>query len=159
MEEEIEIRYESIKESEEIKKSFPKKCCSFMSNFNKEKDLSDYNSNIKHNQISVIEKYGVLYFFNEEGIYFLDNSKMKELINDYKDLSYSELFHLKCKNIFKIFTVEEDGKTYLIICTKKVQDNIDSNNILIYIDIDNLIVKINHQKIIYDKNLLAPIEE
>ena len=159
MEEEIEIGYESIKESEEIKKSFPKKCCSFMSNFNKEKDLSDYNSNIKHNQISVIEKYGVLYFFNEEGIYFLDNSKMKELINDYKDLSYSELFHLKCKNIFKIFTVEEDGKTYLIICTKKVQDNIDSNNILIYIDIDNLIVKINHQKIIYDKNLLAPIEK
>jgi hypothetical protein len=152
------IKYEEIKEAENIKKTFPKKCCSFMSNFNKEKDLSADNSNIKYNQISVIEKYGILYFFNEEGVYFLDNSKMKELITDYKDLSYSELFYLKCYNIYKIFSLEEGEKAFLVICTQKDPNNKDSNSFLIYIDIEELIEKINNQKIIYDKKMMAEIE-
>ena len=151
-----EKEYEEIKLSN-IKKSFRKKCCSYMSNFNKERDLSQDNSNIKCNQINVIEKYGILYFFNEEGIYFLDNSKMKVLLELNKDISYSDLFFLKCKNIFKVESLEEDIKTFLVICTKK--DTEDSQSFIIYIDIEEFIEKINKQKNIYDTKIIEIIEK
>ena len=99
----IQKKYKKIKLAEKIKRTFPKKSISFMSNFNKEKDLIKDNSNLKFNQISIIPKYGLLYFYNESGIYFLDSSKIKELFDDEKDLLFSNLFFLKCKNIYKIF--------------------------------------------------------
>ena len=151
-------KYEKIELSNK-KKSFRKKCCSYMSNFNKERDLSQDNSNIKCNQINVIEKYGILYFFNEDGIYFLDNSKMKVLLELNKDISYSDLFFLKCKNIFKVVSLEDGVKTFLIICTKKDPDVEDSQSFIIYIDIEEFIEKINKQKNIYDTKIIEIIEK
>ena len=142
MEEENIDKYAKI-ENSELKRDIFKKGFSYMSKFSQDKDLSQDNSNLKFNQINTIPKYGLIYFYNESGIYFLDNSKIKEFFED-KDLSLSNLFFLKCQNIFKIFTIEENDKIYSIICIK------NENSFLIYIDLEKIIEKINIQKIIYD---------
>ena len=131
MEEENIDKYAKIGNSE-LKRDIFKKGFSYMSKFSQDKDLSQDNSNLKFNQINTIPKYGLIYFYNESGIYFLDNSKIKEFFED-KDLSLSNLFFLKCQNIFKIFTIEENEKIYLIICIK------NENSFLIYIDMEKII--------------------
>ena len=151
-----EKKYEKIKTSD-IKRFYPKKCSSTMKRFCENKNISENNSKIKFNQLSVIDKYGVLYFFNESGIYFLDNSKMKELFEEKKDLSFSNLFFLKCKNIYKLFLIEENGKTYLIICVKKFKN--EENSFLIYIDFENIIEELDKQKNIYDTKIIEDLEK
>ena len=138
-------------------KKFEKKSYTFMENFLKNKNLVQDNSHLKFNQINSIEKYGLIYFYDEYGIYFLDNTKIKELFRKNINLVNYYLFFLKCKNIFKIFTIEENQKTFLIICTKK--DENYSHSFLIYIDIDNFIEKAKNQKEIYDIKIMKNLEE
>jgi hypothetical protein len=138
-------------------KKFEKKSYTFMENFLKNKDLVQDNSHLKFNQINSIEKYGLIYFYDEYGIYFLDNTKIKELFRKNINLVNYYLFFLKCKNIFKIFTIEENQKTFLIICTKK--DENYSHSFLIYIDIENFIEKAKNQKAIYDIKIMEDLEE
>ena len=157
--EENQEKYKKIEMAKKIKKSFPKKAISYMSTFNNDKDLSNDNSNLKYNQISTIPKYGLLYFYNETGIYFLDNSKIKELFDDKKDLSLSNLFFLKCKNIYKIFSIEENDNAYLIICIQKDEKDENSNSFLIYINIENLIKKLSKENNIYNIKILEELEQ
>ena len=149
--------YGRFKKDDSGMKKFEKKSYTFMENFIKNKDLVQDNSNLKFNQLNSIDKYGLIYFYDEYGIYFLDNSKMKQLFKKNINLVNYYLFFLKCKNIFKIFTIEENQKTFLIICTKK--DENYSHSFLIYIDIDNLIDKSERQKAIYDIKIMKELEE
>ena len=137
---------ENFKTDDSEMRKFKSKVCSFMLNFSKDKDLVQDNSNLKYNQLNTIDKYGLIYFYNESGIYFLDNSKINLLFRANTDLSLSDLFFLKYKNIYKTFKIEEDSKIFLIICTKKEKNNENSNSFkeknnensnsfLIYIDI------------------------
>ena len=152
-------KYEKIgKDDEIVPKKYKNLNTTFMTKFNKGKDIVQDNSNLKYNQISVIEKYGLFYFYNESGIYFIDNSKLRILkVEENKDISYSDLFFLKCDNIFSVFQLEvkEQEKLYLIICTKNPYEN----SFLIYICIDTLIEAINNQENIYDINIIKKIEE
>ena len=125
------VKYEKIKNDKSIlPKKYIKLNQNFMSNFNKGKDITQDESNLKYNQINVIEKYGLFYFYKETGIYFIDNKKLKCLkLDENKDISYTDLFFLKCENIYDIFTIEQEEKIYLIICTK----NLKQYSFLIYI--------------------------
>ena len=139
--------------------SFPKKCVSYMTKFNEDKDLANDNSNIKFKQINNIPKYGIIYFYNESGIYFLDNSNIKELFEDKNDLYFSNLFFLKCKNIFKVLSIEDKDKVYLIIIIKRDEKEENSNSLIIYIDLENLIDKIRNQKKIYNTKIIEELEK
>ena len=152
-------QYENFKTDDSEMRKFKSKVCSFMLNFSKDKDLAQDNSNLKYNQLNTIDKYGLIYFYNESGIYFLDNSKINLLFRANTDLSLSDLFFLKFKNIYKTFKIEEDSKIFLIICTKKEKNNENSNSFLIYIDIAKFIEKINSQKRIYDVTIIKDLEE
>ena len=138
-------------------KKFEKKNYTFMENFIKNKDLVQDNSHLKFNQINSIDKYGLIYFYDEYGIYFLDNTKIQQLFKKNINLVNYYLFFLKCKNIFKIFTIEENQKIFLIICTKK--DENYPHSFLIYIDMDNFIQKAKNQKAIYDIKIMEELEE
>jgi len=138
-------------------KKFEKKNYTFMEYFIKNKDLVQDNSNLKFNQINAIDKYGLIYFYDENGIYFLDNTKIQQLFKKNINLVNYYLFFLKCKNIFKIFTIEENERIFLIICTKK--DENYSHSFLIYIDMDNFIQKATNQKAIYDIKIMEELEE
>ena len=129
----------------------------FMTNFNKGKDIQLDNSNLKYNQMNTIDKYGLIYFYNESGIYFMDNSKLKHLkVYENKDISYTDLFFIKCENIFNIFLLpEKDEKIYLIICTKNIPDN----SFLFFIAIENLIKEINKQNNIYNIQIIKNLED
>ena len=146
-------------EPSDLKRMYIKKCNSTMKKFCDNKDISQNNSNIKFNQLNVIEKYGILYFYNDSGIYFLDNSKMQKLFENTKDISLSDLFFLKCQNIFKIFLIDEgeNTSTYLVLCVKKFQN--EENSFLIYIDIENIIEKLSKQINIYDIEKIEKLEE
>ena len=138
-------------------KKFEKKNYTFMENFIKNKDLVQDNSHLKFNQINSIDKYGLIYFYDEYGIYFLDNTKIQQLFKKNINLVNYYLFFLKCKNIFKIFTIEENQKVFLIICTKK--DENYPHSFLIYIDMENFIEKAKNQKAIYDIKIMEELEE
>ena len=118
-------KYEQIQEDKNtVAKEYPKLNTLFMTNFSKGKDIIQDNSELKYNQANVIEKYGLFYFYNESGIYFIDNSNLKILKkNENKDLSYTDLFFLKCDNIFNILLLEQKEDIYLIIITKNELDN------------------------------------
>jgi len=152
-----DILYEKIEGDDSGMKKFEKKSYTFMENFIKNKDLVQDNSNLRFNQLNSIDKYGLIYFYDENGIYFLDNTKLKELFKKNINLVNYYLFFLKCKNIFKIFTTEENQKIFLIICIKK--DENYSHSFLIYIDMDNLIEKAKNQKAIYDIKIMEALEE
>ena len=156
---EKEIHYEKIKEDRDlVNKKYKYLNSTFMSNFNKGKDITQDNSNLKYNQINAIDKYGLFYFYNESGIYFISNSHLKCLIVDKnKDISYTDLFFLKCENIFNIFLLEqkESEKIYLIICTK----NPEEYSFLIYISVKELIEAMNKQKDIYDIKIIKNLED
>ena len=151
--------YEKIgKDGSIVHKKYKKINTTFMTNFNKGKDIVQDNSNLNYNQTGVIEKYGLFYFYNESGIYFIDNTKLRILkVEENKDISYTDLFFLKCENIFNIFQLEEMEKEtiYLIICTK----NPDKNSFLIFISIEKMIKAINNQENIYDVNIIKNLEE
>lgn len=87
-------KYEQIQEDKQtVPKEYQKLNTLFMTNFSKGKDIFQDNSELKYNQSDVIQKYGLFYFYDESGIYFIDNKKLKILINDEnKDLSYTDLF-------------------------------------------------------------------
>ena len=160
MEDEIEqrIEYEKINvDNSVVYKKYRKINTTFMTNFNKGKDITQDNSNLKYNQLNTIDKYGLFYFYNESGIYFIDNSNLKILKKiENKDLSFTDLFFLKCENIFNVFTLTvQSGKIYLIICTK----NPKGYSFLIYISLEKLIEKINVQEKIYDTKKIKDIEE
>ena len=132
MEEEIvQKNYETISEDKTtVTKQYPKLNTLFMTNFAKGKDIFNDNSELKYNQAGVIEKYGLFYFYNESGIYFIDNKKLNILIKkENKDFSYTDLFYLKCDDIFNILQIEHEENIYLIIITK----NPDKYNFIIYI--------------------------
>ena len=151
------VKYEKIKNDKSIlPKKYIKLNQNFMSNFNKGKDITQDESNLKYNQINVIEKYGLFYFYKETGIYFIDNKKLKCLkLDENKDISYTDLFFLKCENIYDIFTIEQEEKIYLIICTK----NLKQYSYLIYISVDKLIEAINNNENIYDLKIIENIKE
>ena len=149
--------YQKIpKDDNIIPKKYHKINTNFMSNFNKGKDIIQDNSMLKYNQVGVIEKYGLLYFYNESGIYFIDNSKLKILkVVENKDISYTDLFFLKCDDVFNVFQIEEKEKIFLIICTK----NNKEYSFLIYISIEKLIEAMNSAEKIYDINIIEKLEE
>ena len=160
MEENIEEnkpKYENIKTDENIiGKKFSKLNLIYMKNFNKGEDITTNNSNIKFNQLNTIDKYGLIYFYNEKGIYFVDNKNIKNfIINENGDIPYNDLFFLKCENIFKIFIYEKDDKIYLIICTKKIKEYC----FMFYLNIENLIEVINKQEKIYNEKIIKELEE
>ena len=156
---EEEIHYEKIKEDRDlVNKKYKYLNSTFMTNYNKGKDIVKDNSNLKYNQINTIDKYGLFYFYNESGIYFISNSHLKCLIiNKNKDISYTDLFFLKCDNIYNVFLLEheESGKIYLIICTK----NPEEYSFLIYISVKELIEAMNKQKDIYDIKIIQNLED
>ena len=160
MEENIEEnkpKYENIKTDENIiGKKFSQLNLIYMKNFNKGEDITTNNSNIKFNQLNTIDKYGLIYFYNEKGIYFVDNKNIKNfIINENGDIPYNDLFFLKCENIFKIFIYEKDDKIYLIICTKKIKEYC----FMFYLNIENLIEVINKQEKIYNEKIIKELEE
>ena len=158
MEEEIvQKNYETISEDKTtVTKQYPKLNTLFMTNFAKGKDIFNDNSELKYNQAGVIEKYGLFYFYNESGIYFIDNKKLNILIKkENKDFSYTDLFYLKCDDIFNILQIEHEENIYLIIITK----NPDKYSFIIYISVTKLIEAINKQKNIYDINIIKNLEE
>jgi len=62
-----------------------------------------YSKNkILFNQLNSIDEYGILYFYDENGIYFFDNNNIKNILTE-KKIENSFLFYLKSfQKIFKI---------------------------------------------------------
>ena len=156
---EEEIHYEKINEDRDlVNKKYKCLNSTFMTNFNKGKDIVQDNSKLKYNQLNTIDKYGIFYFYNDSGIYFLSNSHLKTLIvYKNKDISYTDLFFVKCENIYNVFLLEQEdsGKIYLIICTK----NPEQYSFLIYISVKELIEAMNKQKDIYDIKIIQNLED
>ena len=150
-------KFEKINKDEKLlnKKYYPINN-TFMTNFNKGKDIANDESNLKYNQLNVVDKYGLIYFYNESGIFFLDNSRLKCLkIKENDDLSFTDLFYIKCDNIFNIFQIEKDDDIFLIICTKNREDY----SFLFYISLDKLIESAKKEKNIYDINIIKELEK
>ena len=150
-------KFEKINKDEKLlnKKYYPINN-TFMTNFNKGKDIANDESNLKYNQLNVVDKYGLIYFYNESGIFFLDNSRLKCLkIKENDDLSFTDLFYIKCDNIFNIFQIEKDDDIFLIICTKNREDY----SFLFYMSLDKLIESAKKEKNIYDINIIKELEK
>ena len=122
--EEEKPKFEKIlKDEKHLNRKYSPINNTFMTNFNKGKDILNDNIDLKYNQLGVVEKYGLIYFYNESGIYFMENSKLKYLkIEENKDLSYTNLFYFKCENIFNVFQIENEDNIYLVICTKNLEE-------------------------------------
>ena len=149
--------FEKIKKDEKIlNKKYHPINNTFMSNFNKGKDITNDEYNLKYNQLNTVDKYGLLYFYNESGIYFMDNSRLKYLkIKENEDLSFTNLFFLKCDNIFNVFQIEKDDNVFLIICTK----NREEYSFLFYISLDKLIESAKKEEKIYDIKIIEELEK
>ena len=149
--------FEKIKKDEKIlNKKYAPINNTFMTNFNKGKDITIDEFNLKYNQLNVVDKYGLLYFYNESGIYFIDNSRLKCLkIKENEDLSFTDLFFLKCDNIFNVFQIEKDDDIFLIICTK----NKEKYSFLFYISLDKLIESAKKEESIYDIKIIEDLEK
>ena len=154
---ENEKKFEIIKKDEKhLNKKYSPLNNTFMTNFNKGKDISNDDSNLKYNQINTVDKYGLIYFYNESGIYFMDNSKLKNLkIKENQDLSYTDLFFIKCEKIFNVFQIEKDDNIFLIICTK----NKEEYSFLFYISLDNLIESAKKEQDIYDIKIIEQLDQ
>ena len=155
--EEEKPKFEKIlKDEKHLNRKYSPINNTFMTNFNKGKDILNDNIDLKYNQLGVVEKYGLIYFYNESGIYFMENSKLKYLkIEENKDLSYTNLFYFKCENIFNVFQIENEDNIYLVICTK----NLEEYSFLFYISLEKLIEVAKNQQNIYDINIIKKIEE
>ena len=114
----------------------------------------------------IINKYGILYFYNENGIYFFDNNNIKNILSE-KKIESSFLFYLKSyQNIFKVSLLEiklhekiENNNAnnkipYLVIIIKG-----EKGNYIIYININNLFKEINRQEPINLKDIFNIQEE
>ena len=53
-------------------------------NYNNIDNLNNFKNEILFNQFGTINRYGILYFYNETGIYFFDNSNIKNILTEKK---------------------------------------------------------------------------
>ena len=115
--------------------------------------------NIPFNQIGTIDKYGILYFYDDKGIYFFDSNNIKHLLCESK-IENSFLFYLKSnQSIFKVSVL--NIKTNENISNNNINNNMDylviiikgeKGNFIVYINIDNLFLEISRQEAVNIRN-------
>lgn len=85
----------------------------YIANFNKDVNFEKQNSVIINNQIGIIRKIGLLYFYNENEIFFFNNSNLYLLLQDKSTISEKESFTLKFEEkIQKVF--HDEGFIYVL---------------------------------------------
>ena len=118
------------------------------------------------NQINTINKYGLLYYYDENGIYFFDNKNINNILTE-KKIENNFLFYLKSfQKIFKLEILElkcneecanknmNNTITYMVIISKG-----EKGNFIIYINIDTLFKEVSKQESINIKNIFKIKEE
>ena len=121
---------------------------------------------IPFNQINTINKYGIFYYYDENGIYFFDKNSINKLLIE-KKIGKNFLFYLKSfQKIFKVEILEIKSKeqcanininnviTYLVIISKG-----GKGNFIIYINIDTLFKEVSKQESINIKDIFKIKEE
>ena len=84
----------------------------YIANFNKNVNFEKQNSVITNNQIGIIRNLGLVYFYNENEIFFFNNSNLELLLQDKNNISEKESFRLNFDE--KIQKVFHDSK-YLYV--------------------------------------------
>ena len=115
---------------------------------NNNSDVKSENCKIKYNQLNTIDEYGLIYFFDEKGIFFIDNSKIKNIFVDEAEISRGNFFFLNSKQeIINVSKCESEDKLFLVLY---VQNN-KNESLLEYIYLENMLKQLKDVKEIYNK--------
>ena len=125
-----------------------------------------FRNKILFNQFGTIDSYGLLYFYNENGIYFFDNKSVKNILTE-KKIESNFLFYLKSfQKIFKICLLDfnlnnntgNQNKNNIIIFLVIIIKG-ENGNYILYINIDTLFKEVNQQETINLKEIFNIKEE
>ena len=157
MEEENNKKYDEMEQDDKSKIiNHIKLAKAFFPYINKNSDLVSENCKIKYNQLNTIDKYGLIYFFNEKGIYFIDNSKIQNLFIEKAEISRDKIFFLHSKQqIINVSKSESKDELFLVLHVK----NNENESLLEYINIKKMLNKLKDVEEIYHKKEIEDSEE